>query len=52
MRKHTKYFNGVGIKLLFPQKRKDGHGCLVQVGMLQFNSEYTAKRFIKSLTSR
>lgn len=51
MRKHTKYFNGVAIKLLFPQKRKNVDR-LVQVGMLQFNSEYTAKRFIKSLTSR
>lgn len=51
--KKIKHFNGVNIKLVSPKNTriKDGHGCLVQVGMLQFNSEYTAKRFIKALSS-
>lgn len=28
---------------------KVGHGCTVQVGMIEFHSEYQAKRFIKAL---
>lgn len=56
----TKYFNGVPMRLSTPKGRirtlginrphlKDGHGCTVQVGMLQFHSEHKAKQFIRSL---
>lgn len=56
----VKYFDGVPMKLVQPKGRvrtlgtdrpslKVGHGCTVQVGMLEFHSEYAAKRFIKML---
>ena len=59
--KHIKYFKGVPMKLSATKGRvrtlgtdrpslKDGHGCTIQVGMLQFHSEYRAKQFIRSLT--
>lgn len=58
--KHVKYFKGVPMKLSSPKGRvrtlgtsrqhlKDGHGCVVKVGMIAFHSEYAAKRFIKAL---
>lgn len=58
--KHIKYFKGVPMKLVQPKGRvrtlgtdrpslKVGHGCTVQVGMIEFHSEYTAKLFIKKL---
>lgn len=56
----VKYFDGVPMKLSSTKGRvrtlgtdrprlKDGHGCTVQVGMIEFHSEYAAKRFIKAL---
>ena len=58
--KHVKYFKGVPMKLTSTKGRvrtlgtdrpslKVGHGCVVQVGMIGFHSEYAAKRFIKAL---
>lgn len=60
--KHVKYFKGVPMKLIQPKGRvrtlgtdrpslKVGHGCTVQVGMIDFHSEYQAERFIKALSS-
>ena len=57
---HVKYYHGVPMKLSQPKGRvrtlgtsrphlRDGHGCIVQVGMIEFHSEFAAKRFIKSL---
>lgn len=58
--KHIKYYHGVPMKLSSPKGRvrtlgtsrphlKDGHGCIVRVGMIEFHSEHTAKRFIRAL---
>lgn len=48
-RAHVKHYKGVPIVLSSPHKGvRVGH--IVQVGMLQFHSEYKAKQFIRSLT--
>lgn len=57
----VKHYNGVPMKLVQPKGRvrtlgtdrasvKDGHGCTVQVGMLEFHSLHMAKRFIRMLS--
>lgn len=58
--KHIKFYKGVPMKLSTPRGKvrslhhtrqhiKDGHGCVVQVGMIEFHSEHQAKLFIKML---
>lgn len=55
-----KHYKGVSIELSSTKGRvrtlgasrrslKVGHGCKVKIGMLEFNSEYSAKQFIRSL---
>lgn len=47
-RTHVKHYRGIPIVLSSPHKRvRVGH--IVQVGVLQFHSEYKAKQFIRSL---
>lgn len=56
----VKMFKGVALKLESTKGRvrtlgksrrslKVGHGCKVKIGVLEFNSEYSAKRFIRAL---
>ena len=58
--KHIKYFKGVAMRLSSPKGRvrtlgidrpslKVGHGCTVQVGMIEFHSLHMAKKYIRML---